>query len=45
VRIVTFHSRAFRQWVNFAYERNKNLPAQKTGGRYKSDPHNRDMVL
>jgi hypothetical protein len=45
VRTETFHSRAFRQWVNFAYERNKNLPAQKTGGRYKSNPYDEGMVL
>ena len=27
------------------YERNKKLPAQSAGGRYKSNPHNGDMVL
>jgi len=26
-------------------ERNKKLPAQKAGGRYKGNPYNRDMVL
>jgi len=38
-----FHD--FWQWFNFVNERNKNLPAQKTGGRYKGNPHNGDMVL
>jgi hypothetical protein len=32
-------------WVNFVYERNKKLPAQKAGGRYKGNPYNGDMVL
>jgi len=34
-----------RLWVNFVYERNKKLPAQKAGGRYKSNPYTGDMVL
>jgi hypothetical protein len=32
-------------WVNFAYERNKKLPAQKTGGRYTGTLNNGDEVL
>jgi hypothetical protein len=31
-------------WVKFVYE-NKKLPAQKAGGLYKGNLHNRDMVL
>jgi hypothetical protein len=34
-----------RLWVNFAYELNKKLPAQKAGGRYKGNPYNGDTVL
>jgi len=32
-------------WVNFVYERNKKLPTQSAGGRYKGNPHNGVMVL
>jgi hypothetical protein len=34
-------------WVigKFRYERNKKLPAQKAGGRYKGTNRNGDMVL
>jgi hypothetical protein len=31
--------------VSFVYGRNKELPAQKAGGRYKSNPHAGDTVL
>jgi len=31
--------------VNFVYERDNKLPAQKAGGRYKGKPHNRGEVL
>jgi len=34
-----------RLWVNFVYERNKKLPAQKARDRYKSNPYTGDMVL
>jgi hypothetical protein len=32
-------------WASFNYGRNEELPAQKTGGRYKGNPHNGGMVL
>jgi hypothetical protein len=32
-------------WVNFDNERNKKMPAQKAGGRYKGTNRNGDMVL
>jgi hypothetical protein len=32
-------------WVNFVQERNKKLPAQKTGGRYKGNPYSGNTVL
>jgi len=31
--------------VNFVYERNNKLPAQKAGDRYKGNANNNDMVL
>jgi hypothetical protein len=34
-----------RWWVNFDYETNKKLPAQKADGRYKRNPCRHDTVL
>jgi hypothetical protein len=34
-----------RQWVNSVYERNKKLPTQRAGGRYKGNQSNGDMFL
>jgi hypothetical protein len=31
--------------VNLVDERNKKLPAQKAGGRYKGNPQNGGLVL
>jgi hypothetical protein len=31
--------------VNFVYEQNRKLPAQKAGGRYKGKPYSGETVL